>query len=101
MKVDDKLSAISPRQLTERVGSPQPKKDATPPHLVAAKDTVDLSTRSREVQDARRVLAELPEIRENKVAAIRAQIEAGTYVVDSEKIAEKMIAEGLLNSRLK
>jgi negative regulator of flagellin synthesis FlgM len=68
---------------------------------VATGDKVSLSSRVRELQAARTAAAAIPEVREEKVAAIRAQIEAGTYVVDGEKIADKMIAEALLNAHLK
>ncbi len=35
----------------------------------------------------------LPDVRLDKVAAIRKEIESGTYVVDARKVAQKMIDE--------
>ncbi len=36
-------------------------------------------------------IRDLPEIRSDRVAAIRTAIESGTYVVDAQRIAQKMI----------
>ncbi len=44
----------------------------------------------RELVDAVRAL---PDVRFDKVAAIRKAIESGTYVVDARKVAQKMIDE--------
>ena len=49
----------------------------------------------------KKILKETPDIRKEKVAEIRAAIKNGTYVVDSRKIAEKMIRESLLQQKLK
>jgi flagellar biosynthesis anti-sigma factor FlgM len=38
-----------------------------------------------------------PDVRAEMVAAIRARIESGTYEIDSEMTAAKMIAESLFN----
>jgi negative regulator of flagellin synthesis FlgM len=74
---------------------------AEPTPSAAVGEKVRLSPKVRELQAARTVAAGIPEIRKEKVAAIRAQIEAGTYRVDSEKIAGKLLAETLLNDHLK
>jgi negative regulator of flagellin synthesis FlgM len=62
-----------------------------------AKDEVVLSPEAKQIQQAKELIASLPDIREEKVAEIRARIEAGEYQIDGEKIAEKMIEESLLN----
>jgi negative regulator of flagellin synthesis FlgM len=101
MDISDKLPPIPPMTNTHLMDTSQ-KTDATRPVRPASGgDSVSLSHQARWLQAAREALAEIPEIREERVAAIRAQIEAGTYKVDGEKIADKMIAEGLLNTHLK
>ncbi len=60
-------------------------------------DRVELSPKAKEMQEAKRILGTIPDIREEKVAKIRKQIEDGTYQIDSEKIAEKMVTESLIN----
>lgn len=55
----------------------------------------DAPTSGREIQIRALVAAvrALPDVRVDKVAAIRQAIESGTYVVDARKIAAKMIDE--------
>lgn len=62
-----------------------------------AADTVYISDSAKRVQEARLQLEALPETRSDKVAEIKRRIEDGTYEVQPDKIAEKMIRESLLN----
>jgi len=101
MDISEKLSPILPPQYTNRAGASQNLAQSPPSRPAAAGDSVSLSPQVRELQAAREALAGMPEIREEKVAAIRAQLEAGTYVVDGEKIAGRMIEEALINTHLK
>ncbi len=39
-----------------------------------------------------------PEIREEKVGQFKREIEAGTYSVQGDKVAEKMIRESLIDA---
>jgi flagellar biosynthesis anti-sigma factor FlgM len=101
MDITDKLPPIPPMTNTPRMDVSQKTKGTKGVCPASGGDSVSLSPQARFLQSAREALGEVPEIREEKVAAIRAQIEAGTYKVDGEKIAGKMIAEGLLNAHLK
>lgn len=60
-------------------------------------DRVELSQTAREVQQIKTLTGADTEIRQDKVAAIKKQIEDGTYKVDSEKIAYKMIKDAILH----
>jgi len=62
-----------------------------------SEDKVALSPEAKQIQGAKKLLDSLPDIREDKVAEIKEQIEAGTYNIDGEKIAFKMIRESILN----
>jgi negative regulator of flagellin synthesis FlgM len=53
--------------------------------------SVDIFDRSREIADIVSAVNQLPEVRDAKVREIKKSIDAGTYVVDSRKIAEKML----------
>ena len=64
---------------------------------VLSGDRVELSPKAKKMQEAKRILGTIPDIREEKVAQIRKQIEDGTYQIDSQKIAEKMVTESLIN----
>lgn len=54
-------------------------------------DQVSLSSRGQEIQRVRAHLRELPDVRREKVEAIRRQIEQGTYRVSAEAVAEKVL----------
>lgn len=57
------------------------------------RDTVvHLSSRAKEIQLAREAMASEPEVRTEKTNEISDKIRQGTYQVDHEKTAEKMIA---------
>lgn len=63
-------------------------------------DAVVLSPEAKQIQKAKELIDSLPDIREEKVAEIRARIESGEYQIDGEKIASKMVEESLLNELL-
>ena len=66
---------------------------------VFEEDKVVLSPKAREVQEAKRVLDSLPDIREEDVARIKNEIKQGTYKIEGEKLAAKMIKEALLKDQ--
>ena len=80
-----------------KVGSPDNKPEKT----AVKADTVVLSDAAKRVQEARRQLDNIPDVREEKVSQLRSQIQNGTYEINADKIAGKMIKEGLLNDALK
>ncbi len=54
-------------------------------------DRVTLSDDAKLVSLATRSALDAPETRADKVAILKAQVEAGTYLPDSKKIAEKLL----------
>jgi flagellar biosynthesis anti-sigma factor FlgM len=56
-------------------------------------DKVDLSGNAKGLGDVMSAVNRLPEVRTEKVAGIRGQINSGKYVVDPLEIARKMIDE--------
>ncbi|MFH1935491.1 MAG: flagellar biosynthesis anti-sigma factor FlgM [Pseudomonadota bacterium] len=63
-------------------------------------DKVILSHDRKKIQEAKKLMDSIPDIREEKVAKIKAQIENGTYQVEEKKLAAKIIKESLLNELL-
>ncbi|NNF97799.1 MAG: flagellar biosynthesis anti-sigma factor FlgM [Desulfobacteraceae bacterium] len=63
-------------------------------------DTVSFSQAVDDIRAARQLIRTLPQIRTDKVAGIRRQIEAGTYQVDTEKAAANLIKEMIENNSL-
>lgn len=68
--------------------------------LTVGEDRVLLSPLAKEIQMAQSQLQDVPDVRADKVAQIKQQIEEGTYSVSSEKIANRMMGESLLNEIL-
>ena len=59
-----------------------------------------LYSKAKEIRELAKVIKDLPDIREEKVAELKKQIDQGTYKVDEEKIAFKMIKEFILDEIL-
>ena len=60
------------------------------------KDEVLLSESAVQFARFKERLSTLPDVRSDKVAELRSQIQSGDYEVDSEKVADKLIEETLL-----
>ena len=75
--------------------------DKQPEKGAAKTDTVVISDAAKRIQEIRNQLDEIPDVREDKVAQLRNQIENGTYKINADKIAEKIIQEGLINDGAK
>ncbi len=87
---------VPPVQNTAYVNRTAKTAEAKPEGPVAEGDRVELSARAKELQAARDAIQKMDDVDHAKVARIKAQIEAGTYEVDADKIAGKMIEESLL-----
>ncbi len=73
-------------------GSAQ-RADAPGARVSRVSDRISLSGRAREIGDLVDAVNALPDVRLDKVAAVRKAIESGTYVVDPARIAQRMIDE--------
>jgi negative regulator of flagellin synthesis FlgM len=74
---------------------------ATPSSVSAAPrqaDTVELSETARALSSATQSVAGAADVREDRVAAIKAAIANGTYAVDSRTLARSMVRTGLAAS---
>jgi len=60
-------------------------------------ETVNLSTKAKDIQQIRQLLDRIPDTREAKIMELKQQIESGTYKVDAGKVAEKMVGESLID----
>ena len=50
-----------------------------------------------EIAMIEKILEQTPDIREEKVAALRKAIKSGSYTIHSKKIAERMLSESLFD----
>lgn len=60
---------------------------------VAAGDTVQLSGRHHEATQLTSQLANVPEVRLDRVAAFQTQVQHGAYKPDSSKVADAILAQ--------
>lgn len=60
---------------------------------VAKTDKVSISSFGKDIQTAKAAMANVPDVREDVVANIKAQIKNGTYNVSPESFADKLIAK--------
>jgi negative regulator of flagellin synthesis FlgM len=58
-------------------------------------DSVELSDTARALSSAGQTVASASDVREDRVAAIKAAIASGTYSVDSRTLAQAMVRTGL------
>ena len=66
-------------------------------------DRVILSSLAKEIRDIKKLVNSVPDIRERKIAEIKEKIENGSYKIDSDEVAFKLIKESLnkyLNGRI-
>ncbi len=61
-------------------------------------DKVEISSQSRDLNKVQDILAQTPDVRSEKVAALKKAVEEGRYQVSAENIAQKMIQEVLVES---
>lgn len=60
-----------------------------------AGDKVELSGVAKDLKVAAEVAKATPEVRAEKVAALKEKVQSGQYEVDSKKVASKMIVDSL------
>lgn len=60
-----------------------------------AGDTIEISSKSREVGGLKEAVAAVPEIRSEKIEGIRDQVEEGSYHVESEVLAKRVVDEAV------
>lgn len=66
-------------------------KESSKANKVSKNDQLSLSDTAKDYQIAMNAIKNVPDIRKEKVEAIKEQIRTGTYVIDAGKIAEKIL----------
>jgi negative regulator of flagellin synthesis FlgM len=96
VKVDEKtqqalLNVLRKQEQLEK--SPVDGKATPGPSQVqSGEDTVSLSQIMERISTVSDFLDELPDVRAERVAQLKAKIEAGEYSVDSKEVAKKLLA---------
>lgn len=81
-------------QIAQVYGNQSVKKSYNSSKINAAStvDQVSFSTTGKDMQVAKNALQAVPDVREDRVLALKQSIENGTYEVSAESFAEKLIA---------
>ncbi|MFH7321085.1 flagellar biosynthesis anti-sigma factor FlgM [Desulfurivibrio sp. D14AmB] len=97
-----KLTNIFPQLKTEKLPVKRSQETAASAPTGAAQtgDRVDLSSSTQDIQRVKEVLAQTPEVRLEKIRALKGQIERGEYQVDAQAVADRMLQSLLSDSRL-
>ncbi|MBP5305500.1 MAG: flagellar biosynthesis anti-sigma factor FlgM [Lachnospiraceae bacterium] len=77
-------------KVTQLYQASKPKK-ANATEKASFSDKLELSRAGKDLQVAKSAVASASDVREDKVAQIKAQMEAGTYSVSARDIAEKLV----------
>jgi negative regulator of flagellin synthesis FlgM len=82
---------------TDSVGKTQDKKEISqkllPSETLSPSKELNLSDEAQFLQKAKDVAAAIPDVDPKKVEKFRAMIDKGTYKVDSEALAEKILKD--------
>lgn len=78
-------------QITQVYQANKPAKVSSANKASGARDEVQISSAGRDFQVAKKAVAEASDIREDKVAEMKAKIASGNYKVDSEAFADKLL----------
>lgn len=57
------------------------------------KDMVTLSTQAKDYQTVKRALSDIPDVRADKINALKAKIDNGTYDVQASDVADKIFSQ--------
>jgi len=73
------------------VSNAKPKPEAQPAAKAGKADSVEISEQARELARAQQAVEAAPDVRADKVAELKKQIEEGTYNVPAEALADKLL----------
>lgn len=84
------------RTTAEKPANAQVDKQATPQQTNAKAqgargEDVNLSNQARNLKQLEQKLGDYPEMDDDRIEQIRSQLENGTYKIDAEKLAQKML----------
>ncbi|MBU0483733.1 MAG: flagellar biosynthesis anti-sigma factor FlgM [Proteobacteria bacterium] len=94
MKADNKVAL----KKTEEDKSAKAPAESGKQDSELAADRVDLSGSSREAQKMQAIIQETPDMRLEKIQAIKEKIDSGDYKIDPQKVAGKMLTSLLTDS---
>lgn len=82
------------RTTAEKPASTQNAKQAAPEQVKAESargENVNLSSQAKNLKQLEQKLGDYPEMDDDRIEQIRSALENGTYKIDAEKVAQKML----------
>jgi negative regulator of flagellin synthesis FlgM len=99
MKIEGNLHFIDASHRVQKEETSVERQDARVSKAQQVEDRLEFSTSIREFQQLDKKAREAPEIRADRVAEIERELNAGTYNIKAEKVAEAMITGAIVNKR--
>ena len=93
MRVDGPLSIPENLQPDKVTRSGSPVEQSRPASANAAQDQAQLSIDTQTVQGLKAQLSHVPEIRQDRVDALRQAVKSGTYQVSDQQISDAIESE--------
>ena len=97
MKISDFMPQIKAENKIQKVSEGRDAAKVSSGSAVG-NDRVELSASSLDVQKMKEIVQGTPDVRMDKVQALKAQIEQGEYEVDPYRVADKMLMNFLSES---
>jgi negative regulator of flagellin synthesis FlgM len=101
MEINGKYPPIDQSVRPDRIEVQEPQKQRLQKTdsgtAVTGQDRVELSVRSREIQNLDQMIQATPDVREGLVERIRQSLTDGTYNVKAEQVADKIIGGSLID----
>lgn len=89
MKINNNISKILSVYNKQQIKSNKKQDNKT--NSLNFKDELSISNEAKEIQQLMKKLKDIPDVREEKINEIKERIKSGTYEINPEKIAEKML----------
>lgn len=94
MRVEDKTNINSFENVKDTQKKAEVKKQ-TAGLAGSSSDKISISDNAKDVSTITKAVKSSPEIREDKVSALKKQIDSGTYDITGEMVAEKMVSNAI------
>ena len=103
MKISDENHIIDMKAYIQKINANEKgelKAQNRTAQAPSEEEKVEISSKARDIQKVKNILDDLPDVRMEKVDKIKRSLENGTYNVQGEKVAQKMVRESLLDEIL-
>lgn len=78
-------------QVSQMYQATKTKKNSSSDNAQKGSDKIELSSFGKELSIARKAVSESSEVREEKVADIKAALQSGTYDLSMDRLADKLV----------